>query len=76
MFVFYHFKVQQVGDFIARLTNDTIREVFFESEMDGQALLLMTQEHLRDTMKIKLGPSLIIASEITKLRERARTFSI
>lgn len=64
-----------MGDFVARLTNETIREAFYESEMDGQALLLMTQEHLRDTMKIKLGPSLIIASEITKLRERARTFS-
>jgi hypothetical protein len=67
--------VLQVGEFIARLTNNTIREAFYESEMDGQALLLMTQEHLRDTMKIKLGPSLIIASEIAKLRERARTFS-
>lgn len=67
--------VYQVGEFIARLTNDTIREAFYESEMDGQALLLMTQEHLRDTMKIKLGPSLIISSEIAKLRERARTFS-
>jgi hypothetical protein len=67
--------VLQVGEFIARLTNNTIREVFYESEMDGQALLLMTQEHLRDTMKIKLGPSLIISSEIAKLRERARTFS-
>ncbi|CAF1040976.1 unnamed protein product [Adineta steineri] len=65
--------VFQVGEFIGRLTNDTIREVFCESEMDGQALLLMTQEHLRDTMKIKLGPSLIISSEITKLRERSRT---
>jgi hypothetical protein len=67
--------VFQVGEFIARLTNETIREAFYESEMDGQALLLMTQEHLRDTMKIKLGPSLIISSEIAKLRERARTFS-
>jgi hypothetical protein len=67
--------VFQVGEFIARLTNETIREAFYESEMDGQALLLMTQEHLRDTMKIKLGPSLIISSEISKLRERARTFS-
>jgi hypothetical protein len=43
--------------------------------MDGQALLLMTPEHLRDTMKIKLGPSLIISSEITKLRERVKTFA-
>ncbi|CAF4366062.1 unnamed protein product, partial [Rotaria sordida] len=51
-------------EFIARLTNNTIREAFYESEMDGQALLLMTQEHLRDTLKIQLGPSLIISSEI------------
>ena len=64
-----------MGDFIARLTNETIREAFYESEMDGQALLLMTPEHLRETLKIKLGPSLIIASEIGKLRERAKAFS-
>ena len=68
-------QVSQVGEFIARLTNENIREAFYESEMDGQALLLMTQEHLRDTMKIKLGPSLIISSEIAKLRERTRTCS-
>ncbi|CAF3490015.1 unnamed protein product [Rotaria socialis] len=67
--------VFQVGEFVARLTNNTIREAFYESEMDGQALLLMTQEHLRDTMKIKLGPSLIISSEIAKLRERAKAFT-
>ncbi|CAF0756891.1 unnamed protein product [Rotaria sordida] len=67
--------VLQVGQFIARLTNETIRQAFYESEIDGQALLLITQEHLRDTMKIKLGPSLVISSEITKLRERAKTFS-
>ena len=67
--------VYQVGEFIARLTNENIREAFYESEMDGQALLLMTQEHLRDTLKIKLGPSLIIASEIAKLRDRIKTFS-
>ena len=64
-----------MGEFISRLTNETIREAFYESEMDGQALLLMTPEHLRDTLKIKLGPSLVIASEIAKLRERVQTFS-
>ncbi|CAF3373032.1 unnamed protein product [Rotaria sp. Silwood1] len=67
--------VLQVGQFIARLTNETIRQAFYESEIDGQALLLITQEHLRDTMKIKLGPSLVISSEIAKLRERAKAFS-
>lgn len=64
-----------MGQFISRLTNETIREAFYESEMDGQALLLMNQDHLRETLKIKLGPSLVIASEIAKLRERAKTFA-
>jgi len=68
-------QVHQVGEFIGRLTNDIIRQTFHESEMDGQALLLMTPEHLRETLKIKLGPSLIIASEIDKLRERVKTLS-
>lgn len=67
--------VYQVGEFIGRLTNDTIRQAFHESEMDGQALLLMTPEHLRETLKIKLGPSLVIASEIDKLRERVKASS-
>ena len=67
-------QVFQVGEFVARLTNPTVRDAFYDSEMDGQALLLMTPEHLRDTLKIKLGPSLIISSEIAKLRERAKTF--
>ncbi|CAF2562963.1 unnamed protein product [Rotaria sp. Silwood2] len=67
--------VSQVGQFIARLTNEIIRQAFYESEIDGQALLLINQENLRDTMKIKLGPSLVISSEIAKLRERAKTFS-
>ena len=61
-----------MGEFIGRLTNATIREAFHESEIDGQALLLMTPEHLRDTLKIKLGPSLIIASEIAKLIDREK----
>ncbi|CAF4615915.1 unnamed protein product, partial [Rotaria magnacalcarata] len=34
--------VLQVGQFITRLTNETIREAFYESEIDGQALLLIT----------------------------------
>lgn len=59
-----------MGEFIGRLTNPNIRDAFHESEIDGQALLLMTPEHLRETLKIKLGPSLIIASEIAKLRDR------
>lgn len=70
-FFSFFIQVAQVGEFIARLTNGNVRDAFCESEMDGQALLLMTPEHLRDTMKIKLGPSLIISSEIAKLRERA-----
>ena len=68
-------QVVDVGEFISRLTSTNIRDAFYESEIDGQALLLMTPEHLRETLKIKLGPSLIIASEIGKLRERAKTFS-
>ncbi|CAF4404277.1 unnamed protein product, partial [Rotaria sp. Silwood2] len=60
--------------FILRLTNDKIRQVFYQNEINGQALLLITEEYLRTIMKINIGPSLIISNAIVKLRERIKTF--
>ncbi|CAF0814604.1 unnamed protein product [Rotaria sp. Silwood1] len=66
--------INQVAKFILRLTNDKISQVFYQNEISGQALLLMTEGYLRTIMKINLGPSLTISHEIVKLRERVKTF--
>lgn len=49
---------------------------FLSQEIDGQALLLLREEHLISTMNIKLGPALKICASINTLREwcfRGRT---
>jgi hypothetical protein len=66
--------IVQVKEFIGHLINVRIGEAFYENEINGQTLLLLAKEDLIDTMKIKLGPSILILKAIKKLRERtART---
>jgi len=43
-------------------------QVFFDEEIDGQALLLLKIEHMIHTMRLKLGPSLKIASHIRSIK--------
>ena len=42
---------------------------FSSQEIDGQALLLLKEEHLMSTMNIKLGPALKICAHINNLRD-------
>ncbi|KAK1786845.1 hypothetical protein P4O66_017227 [Electrophorus voltai] len=42
---------------------------FRSQEIDGQALLLLTEEHLMSVMNIKLGPALKICAYINSLKE-------
>ena len=42
---------------------------FLSQEIDGQALLLLKEEHLMSTMNIKLGPALKICAHINTLRD-------
>lgn len=61
--------VTQVREFINKSTNSVIGEIFQDNEIDGRALLLLTYEHLKNILNIKLGPSLIISKEINKLNQ-------
>ncbi|CAM4855656.1 unnamed protein product [Rotaria socialis] len=65
----------QVGKFIGHLTNHTIAQVFLKSEIDGEALLLLTKNDLLYDMKIKLGPTINILNKIKNLRKSTKTFS-
>lgn len=46
-----------------------IAEEFRCQEIDGQALLLLKEDHLMATMNIKLGPALKIFAQINSLKD-------
>uniref|UniRef100_UPI0037E8F241 polyhomeotic-like protein 3 n=1 Tax=Semicossyphus pulcher TaxID=241346 RepID=UPI0037E8F241 len=62
--------VEQVFSFINSLPggHDAAAE-FRSQEIDGQALLLLTEEHLVSTMNLKLGPALKICAHINSLKD-------
>lgn len=45
---------------------------FLSQEIDGQALMLLKEEHLMSTMNIKLGPALKICASINSLKDWTR----
>ncbi|TKS87338.1 Polyhomeotic-like protein 3 [Collichthys lucidus] len=45
-----------------------VAEAFRLQEIDGQALLLLTEDHLMTSMNIKLGPALKICAHINSLK--------
>ncbi|KAM6967440.1 polyhomeotic-like protein 1 [Aplochiton taeniatus] len=62
--------VEEVCRFIASLQGcEEISSQFLSQEIDGQALLLLKEEHLISTMNIKLGPALKICASINSLRD-------
>ncbi|KAF7668413.1 hypothetical protein LDENG_00014490 [Lucifuga dentata] len=62
--------VEQVFSYINSLPGgQDIAEEFRSQEIDGQALLLLTEEHLVNTMNIKLGPALKLCAHINTLKE-------
>ncbi|XP_075408204.1 polyhomeotic-like protein 1 isoform X3 [Tenrec ecaudatus] len=62
--------VEEVYEFIASLQGcQEIAEEFRSQEIDGQALLLLKEEHLMSAMNIKLGPALKICAKINVLKD-------
>ncbi|KAK1806180.1 hypothetical protein P4O66_000073 [Electrophorus voltai] len=65
--------VDQVWSFISNLPGcQDIAESFRAQEIDGQALLLLTEDHLMSAMNVKLGPALKICARINSLKEGGR----
>nr|XP_057902455.1 polyhomeotic-like protein 1 [Doryrhamphus excisus] len=65
-----HWSVDQVSQFISSLQGcEELASHFMSQEIDGQALLLLKEEHLVSTMNIKLGPALKICAHINNLRD-------
>uniref|UniRef100_A0A8C5Q085 Polyhomeotic homolog 3 n=1 Tax=Leptobrachium leishanense TaxID=445787 RepID=A0A8C5Q085_9ANUR len=62
--------VEDVWSFIHTLPGcHDIADEFRLQEIDGQALLLLKEDHLMSTMNIKLGPALKICAQINSLKE-------
>uniref|UniRef100_A0A3P8S0N0 Polyhomeotic homolog 3 n=1 Tax=Amphiprion percula TaxID=161767 RepID=A0A3P8S0N0_AMPPE len=61
--------VEEVSAFILTLPGcSDVAEAFRLQEIDGQALLLLTEDHLMTSMNIKLGPALKICAHINALK--------
>ncbi|XP_051735588.1 polyhomeotic-like protein 2 isoform X4 [Ctenopharyngodon idella] len=62
--------VEDVYEFICSLPGcQEIAEEFRSQEIDGQALMLLKEDHLMSTMNIKLGPALKIFAHISMLKD-------
>ncbi|XP_010889649.2 polyhomeotic-like protein 3 isoform X2 [Esox lucius] len=62
--------VEQVCAYINSLPGGRdISEEFRSQDIDGQALLLLTEEHLMTAMHIKLGPALKVCAHINSLKK-------
>ncbi|XP_029309782.1 LOW QUALITY PROTEIN: polyhomeotic-like protein 3 [Cottoperca gobio] len=62
--------VEQVFSFINSLPGgQDVAGEFRSQEIDGQALLLLTEEHLVSTMNLKLGPALKLCAHINSLKD-------
>ena len=61
--------IEEVCKFVSSVTGcSEYCDVFREQEIDGQALILLTEEHLSNKMGLKLGPALKLKSKIDELR--------
>ncbi len=64
------FQVQEVYDFIRSTPGCAMyAEEFNRQEIDGQALMLLKEDHLMTAMSIKLGPALKICAKINALKD-------
>ncbi|XP_041847314.1 polyhomeotic-like protein 3 isoform X2 [Melanotaenia boesemani] len=61
---------EQVFSYINSLPGGAdVAEQFRSQEIDGQALLLLTEDHLVSTMNLKLGPALKLCAHINSLKD-------
>ncbi|OXU20022.1 hypothetical protein TSAR_004280 [Trichomalopsis sarcophagae] len=66
--------VNEVCDFIRNLPGcSDYAEDFAIQEIDGQALMLLKEDHLMSAMSIKLGPALKIVAKIDSMRMDSTT---
>nr|XP_039271805.1 lethal(3)malignant brain tumor-like protein 3 isoform X1 [Styela clava] len=64
--------IEDVARFIRNLTSQQIYEqIFMREEIDGEAMLMLTQSDMLRILKIKLGPAVKIYNAIMTIKEAA-----
>ncbi|EDO37847.1 predicted protein [Nematostella vectensis] len=64
--------IDQVADFIRSLQGCSEHaDSFIAEEIDGQALMLLREEHMVVAMKMKLGPALKIVAKVDTMKREA-----
>jgi hypothetical protein len=59
-----------VHQFISTLPGcESYADEFIRHEIDGQALMLLKEDHLMTAMSLRLGPALKICARINALKE-------
>ncbi|XP_051809299.1 polyhomeotic-like protein 3 isoform X11 [Acanthochromis polyacanthus] len=62
--------MEQVFSYVSTLPGGLdVAEEFRSQEIDGQALMLLTEDHLVSTMNLKLGPALKLCAHINSLKD-------
>ncbi|RZF37777.1 hypothetical protein LSTR_LSTR007139 [Laodelphax striatellus] len=61
---------KQVANFLSQAIPPNTSKVFVEQEIDGEALLMLTQSDLTSLLGFKLGPAIKIYNMITILRQK------
>ncbi len=59
---------EEVFEFVRVVAGINVAQVFKAQEVDGSALSLIRDDHLVNTMQIKLGPALKIMSKFNELK--------
>ena len=60
----------EVYQFVKCVAGIQIAQLFKSQEVDGSALTLIRDDHLVNTMQIKLGPALKIMSKFNELKSK------
>lgn len=65
----YSWSSHQVAYFICMIDGcERYGQLFLNEQVDGEALLLLREEHLLSLLNLKLGPALKILAKVKKLR--------
>ena len=71
-FLLVFLQVNDVYEFIKALPGcSPYADEFRSQEIDGQALLLLKEDHLMTAMNMKLGPALKLCAKINSFKEEA-----
>ena len=63
--------MQDVYHFVSSIEGcSQFAEEFLSQEIDGEALLLLKEDHLMSNMNIKLGPALKIMAKVKEVSQR------